>query len=340
MTTFTLTAQKPSDSSRWEKMAEANGNVLQSVEFDKVQAFYFQIPYYLEVFEKDQWVVGYRFYFWNSSRLPSFIRSISNNINFLSEPIIHPDHLERKEVLMEVFFEYLNQVVKQLNPSTGCFSSYYGEGIYELNFKNAIRKQTFFNVAYIPVSKSEEELFNDLHPKHRNVIRKAQKEGLRMVKENNFELFMQMLQTTYKDQPEMAPNYSYVKHCYEKLLEQNIAQIYFTYLGDEPLSGALLFLLGDRAYYAYGGSSNNKMGAGNLLHWEIMLELNKAGFTKYYLGQVAIEDSHIDNVKFTGGISQFKRRFGVVENKGSNEQFIFHPFKVKVWNAMKKLISK
>ena len=337
---FILSAHQPKDPDQWEQLAWENYNIAHSTKYDVVEAFFQQEAYFIQYYVGEELVLGYQFFYWESKRLPALLRSISGNISFFGEPIIKEKYLADKDQLIAAFNDYLPAVIKQMNPCIGSFSSYFGDYISSINIRAKSTTHNDFNIAYIPLDKSVEALWEGLHSKHRNSIRKGQKEGLRLVKNEDIDTFIDLLKSTYANQAEKAPNYVYIKNTYEVLAAQGLASLYFAYHGEQALTGALLFSYGKYCYYAFGGTVPNNLGAGNFLHWEIMSILQQEGFSKYFLGQVASGDGHAANVKFVEGISQFKRRFGTEEVPGSSDRYVFHPFKNSLWNWMKKALVR
>ncbi|MEY4877033.1 MAG: hypothetical protein RL708_2182 [Bacteroidota bacterium] len=334
-----ITDNKPIDEIAWNELAKSNGNLIQATYSDEVQQFFQHQSIYLHVIENGKLIAAYKFYKWESKRLPTFIRSISQSISFIGEPIIWLEIMDtRKDEIRNIIESELKKYVAASNPATAIHGNYYGRPITLNSLFNPTTKKEY-NIAIINVSKSEEDLWSNVHSKHRNVIRKAEKENVKIKEDEHIETFIKLMQSTYEKQPDKAPNYSFITTYFSILKKQNLVSIYIAYHNNEALIGAFITKFGATAYYAFGGSTSNSLGAGNLLQWHIMKELKKEKITFYNLGQVARADDD-SNFKFSKGISSFKRRFGVFELPGVSEKYILRPFANQVWNLLVKVFIK
>ena len=111
---------------------------------------------------------------------------------------------------------------------------------------------------------------------------------------------------------------AYYRTVYELFRPLNRAQIFTAYYNDQPLATLMLFMLGERAWYFYGGSSNeerNRMPT-YLLQWEAMRWAKARGATHYDLWGVPDEDEETLEANFETrddglwGVYRFKRGFG------------------------------
>ena len=337
---FKIVESHPTNLVEWETLVLENNNLLQSVHYDNVQSFFNQKPCFIELYDNNTLVAGYKFYFWESARLPKIIKSISRNIVFFGEPILNQHYSTDNVEIVQQLNQLVNEAIEKINPTTGSVSSFYGDHLSQFDISYPAVKHSEFNIAYIELKKSADELWGGLHPKHRNSIRKGQKEELKIQLSDDIDLFIDLLKSTYKNQPEKAPNFQYIKHNYTTLKKLGFAKLVFAYHQNEALAGAFITTFGTYSYYSFGGTVTNNLGAGNYLHWEIILMLKKESFTKYFFGQVTKhENSSTENQKFAG-ISQFKRRFGTVEVPGNSVKYVLHPIKNRCWGYLKKLLVR
>ena len=161
----------------------------------------------------------------------------------------------------------------------------------------------------IDLSLSEEELWSNVHSKHRNVIRKAEKDGLEVVFGNSEDLLKQ-----YLDMDAITWARSNKKSYTEKTVRDMLKYskdnviIYIVKKDNVNQGGAIFYYNKKMSYYLYGASIDKpSTGAMNYLHWKAILDMKKDGVEKYsFVGCRINEDA--DSKYHT--IQRFKERFG------------------------------
>ena len=138
----------------------------------------------------------------------------------------------------------------------------------------------FFGSYVVDLSLDEDALFANLHTKHRNVIKKAEKDGVRVsCGVENRGVCEALIQSTLERQhigllsQGMLEGLSRVKH-----IDYWVASF------EGELQGAAILLWSENrsAYYMFGGSAvKPHAGAMNLLHWSAMKLMKERG-VKYY----------------------------------------------------------
>lgn len=145
----------------------------------------------------------------------------------------------------------------------------------------------------LDLTKSEEELLKNMHPKTRYNIKLAEKKGV-IVKEDNsnkeFNEYLRLTQETTNRQKFFAHNKKYHELMWETLgpkeskntkdLKAHLLKA--SYQG-KTLATWILFVLGDTLYYPYGASSseNREVMASNLMMWEAIRFGKKQGLKKF-----------------------------------------------------------
>jgi hypothetical protein len=333
-----VSAGQATDVNRWNNLAVSNGNLIQHTITAAVDTFFGSEPVYIEILKDNNLVAGYRFSFNESKRLPSFLRYISRRANFWSEAIhaSEVDLVEIESLLSRAINEYLHKqrIVKVV------YIDYYGYGITPSIFKRT--DATKFRIAQLDLSLSETELWDNIHSKHRNVIRKAEKNQVRVELSTDIDLFIQLLQTTYEGQTShSAPNSLYIKSLYEKYAPSGNILIYIAYHEDTAFSASIVTTCGEVAYYAFAGNIKNFWLSGQIIQWHIMKDLKAKGFKKYVLGQVKSgSDTGSSNDKFINGISPFKMRFGPTLAEGVSTVITLKPFASFLWNVLVKILIR
>lgn len=165
----------------------------------------------------------------------------------------------------------------------------------------------------LDISKNEEDLLKNMHPKTRYNIRLAQKKGV-IVKEmkssEGFEIFQKLYFATTKRQKYFGHNYTYHKTVWENMSNAGLATILVAFFQDEPLAAYELFFNKDTLFYPYGGTSDKyrEMMASTLLMWEAVKYGKKLHLKKFDLWGAADPKAKIDDT--WRGFTRFKMGFG------------------------------
>jgi len=173
--------------------------------------------------------------------------------------------------------------------------------------------ECFFGTYKIDLLKEEKEIFSEIHSKHRNVIRKAEKEGVVIHKgEEYIEEAYGLLEQTYQRQNRSAIK----KEIFLKEVNnlKNNSEIYISYYNGVPQTSALLVHSKYSSYYLHGGMcSKPQLGANNLLHWTAIRDMKGKGVLFYdFMGARVTVDK--DSKLY--GVQNFKKRFCKEMTKG------------------------
>lgn len=187
----------------------------------------------------------------------------------------------------------------------------------------------------VNLSLTEEELFSLLHSKHRNVIRKAEKDGV-IVYENSsldgIEKFQKISIETYSRSGKDGLALGYLQNHFNALSQSSNIRIFFS-SKDNKIQAAAIFLLSKYlSIYWHGASINNSYGgAANYLHWEVMKIFKNEGIKYYDFGGISLSDD-----EKAQSINRFKIRFGgeMIHCYGGVK--IFNQFKNKIIGVIKK----
>jgi FemAB family len=191
-----------------------------------------------------------------------------------------------------------------------------------------------FGTYQIDLNSDENVLFERVHTKHRNVIRKAAKEGVSIERGIHLsDICYQIINDTQIRNGIAFYNYDDYLNFVESL-RNNVA--FFCAFKDGICQGAAIMLYTtEGAYYVYGGSKEHPYsGSMNLLQWEAMKYFKQKGIKSYdFLG--ARLSSNIDERK--AGIQKFKERFGGELKTGFLWKYDIHPIKRKLYYYMIRL---
>ena len=213
------------------------------------------------------------------------IDSAQKNENFLNNVILY---LKAKKIADFILMNHVTALFDVV--PIGCKFCTFGSYVLDLNL-------------------SEDELFAALHTKHRNVIRKAQKDGI-VIKEGKAykSECIKLVCDTLKRQGITPPSADYYSRIGDSLKKYCDYWIALDINGNPQGSAILVWSEGSFAYYLFGGSCKNPhTGAINLLQWEAILKMKERGVLKYDF--VGARISPEAGSKYEG-IQRFKSRFG------------------------------
>ncbi len=157
-------------------------------------------------------------------------------------------------------------------------------------------------------NRTEEELFKQLHTKHRNVIKNAiNKNVLVIFGAEQLDSFYNLYSETMQRNGMHLESLQEFKIFIDSLNQNAICGV--AYYNNIPQGALLIPFNKSGAYYVYGASKENVeiTGANNLLHWELIKLLLSKGVKKYDFVGARLSD--ISGTRLEG-IQKFKSRFG------------------------------
>lgn len=143
----------------------------------------------------------------------------------------------------------------------------------------------------------------DIKSKNRNMIRKAEKNGLSVQESTDFQTFKEIYSSTMDKVH--ADNYYYFNECYYENIKENSNYTLLNVKKDDLVIASAVFMgCGDYFHYHLAGSLKEylKFGPNNLLLWEAIKYAHKKGYKKMHFGG-GLNDSLDDN------LFKFKRSF-------------------------------
>lgn len=177
--------------------------------------------------------------------------------------------------------------------------------------RNLFKKKTII----IDLTKSEEELLKEMHPKGRYNIRTAQKHGVEVSEDNSDKTFAVYLDLLFGGTAKRQKIYShgpkYHLQLWSALNPAGTAKIFKAEYAGKIVACAMVFCHNEGVYYAYGASAleHKEVMAQTLLMWK-MIQWSKTKGYKFF-DMWGSEDGT--------GFSRFKEQFGgnTVELAGS-----------------------
>ena len=251
-------------------------------------------------------------------------RSFFHYAHFVTEPAVYREGKEQLKEFLDDVCLYLKKVIKvqwiNMNSAASFFFDY-PTGSKHIPFGSHV----------IDLTLDEETLWKNVHSKHRNVIKKSEKDGVEIisgVSDNIIEDYHSIDVETWKRSNVSATGLETLKKHVRSLGDNAI--IYMAYLDGKPQSGAFFYFNKQMCYYMYGANCDKPhTGAGNLLQWRAILDMKAMGVKKYsFVGCRINED---ENSKYHG-IQRFKERFGGELVQGYLFKIEFNPFMRKLFD--------
>ena len=253
---------------------------------------------------------------------------------YISEPFCLNDDINTKEnrkTFMNIIQEYvISQKICDWQESVGAYTLFdvYPDRSKRIGFGNLI----------INLEEDEETLFANMTSKHRNMVRRAEKDGV-VVKFGGIDLlddYCCLDAQTWKRSGRAPVD----RKIYENILIQmpTSAFVAISYFNEIPQTGMLSYYNEQMMYYMYGASIDRPaIGANNYLHWEIMKEMKARKVKRYsFVGYRLSEE--ID--KKLAGIQHFKKGFGGELFEGYLFKEIFSQRKRRMFEFLYKLKNR
>ena len=199
----------------------------------------------------------------------------------------------------------------------------------------------------IDLTKSEEELLKNTHPKTRYNIKVAQKHGVKVeerVDDEAFNIYLKLYFDTTKRQGYHGHNEKYHRKVWQTLRDAKMARLLIAYYqlpttNYQPLTAWMLLNFKDTLYYPYGGSSKNhpEVMANNLVCWEALKLGKKMGLKKFDMWGALGPNADIKDPWY--GFHKFKQGYGgrLVEYLGTYDLVFDWPIYI-IFTAIDKLM--
>ncbi len=189
---------------------------------------------------------------------------------------------------------------------------------------------------------AEDSILAAMKQKTRYNIRLAEKKGVTVAPSDDLDTFIQLMAVTGQRDRFGVHSGAYYRKAYELFHPSGHAQLFIAEYESQPLAELMLFTLGQRAWYFYGGSSDserNRMPT-YLLQWEAMRWAKARGCQEYDLWGVPDEDEATLEANFETrsdglwGVYRFKRGFGgkLIRAPGAYDR-VYSPFLYRLYLA-------
>ncbi len=247
---------------------------------------------------------------------------------YVSEPLcIGLVQGKRKETV------FLNDVSNRLRKMGIAWISTSAAALFDVYPDESLRIP--FGSHIIDLDLSEEELLMQMNSKHRNSVRRAERNGVTVVSggEELINDYIKADTETWERSERDSYGFDFFLKILNNLKEKSV--LYVAYKNGAPQSGACYFYDKNICYYMYGASiTNPEPGSANLLQWEAIKDMKRRGVKKFsFVGCRINED---EDSKYHG-IQRFKERFGGKLCQGYMFKTILSQTKYNLFKTMYKI---
>ncbi len=252
-------------------------------------------------------------------------------------PIIGNENSEQFSDIVKVISKELIRIAKEnkcvfLRVSTSIVASPDRiKAFKKLGFRNAPIHVHSELSWILNITKSENVLLNEMKKNTRYGIRKAERDGIKIVSSTNpedIEVFWNLHQKTAIYHSFVPYSKDYIYKEFLEFSKTDSARWYFAHYNNEVVSAAMIIFTPWSAFYHHGASlhSHSSITPSELLQWQAIIDAKKRGCSTYNFWGVIVDDnSHHP----WAGLSRFKKGFG-----GYDEAYIHaqdYPLSWKYW---------
>ena len=186
-----ISYDNPKKNNEWNALCKECGNFVQTTMYSEITAFYGSKSIYIQIIEKQNIVAGVKLNWDVSRRLPFLSKRLSQFGEFVINPCANK--LEIRQLLCGA----ISSLTKKLKPTVISVKGFYGgtDLLYETDKYKCDKKN--YGVAYLDLTKSEDELLKNMDRNHRRSIKKAEEMNLEFFISHDPQYVIEMLKETY-----------------------------------------------------------------------------------------------------------------------------------------------
>lgn len=174
-----------------------------------------------------------------------------------------------------------------------------------LGFKDAPTMMHAEETWLVPIDGTESEVFSRMRKTHRNLVRRAEKDGIIIERSGDIDILYKLLVETSKRHKFVPFSKAYLEKEWEVFSIDKSCELFVGKFDGEILAAAIIIFYGKFAFYYQSGSKETRLPVNYSLQWEVIKEAKKRGCEIYNMWGVAAENS-----KNSDGLFMFKSGFG------------------------------
>ncbi|MDN5205416.1 GNAT family N-acetyltransferase [Fulvivirgaceae bacterium BMA10] len=169
---------------------------------------------------------------------------------------------------------------------------------------------TFFYVHHISLQQDKEALFKNFNRNTRTNIKKAEKEGLRVVVRNDAEAIDKFFKLNCINRKKLGvppqPRF-FFDNIYKYIFEPGLGEVVMIYQDENLVSAGMVFFFNKKVIFKYSALNYTyqSLRSNNLMVWEMIKRYSANGFESFCFGRTDPANE---------GLRRYKNNFGSVEN--------------------------
>jgi len=195
------------------------------------------------------------------------------------------------------------------------------------------------STALLDISGTEEEVFKAISSRARNAVRRAEKEGCQVVRQEpgpeTYRALYDLMANTVNAKGSMPlRSYDYYAQFWDEFCNRGQGNFFFTYEDGKPSVGAFVINYGAKATYKDGGSTQNRKqyGDSHLVQWTAIKRMQELGCTEYDFCGTPPAARIKDKTHNLYGMGMFKTSFTktVTDFVGCHD-YVLSPLRHRLW---------
>jgi len=195
------------------------------------------------------------------------------------------------------------------------------------------------STALLDISGTEEEVFKAISSRARNAVRRAEREGCQVVRQEpgpeTYRALYELMADTVKAKGSMPlRSYDYYARFWDEFCNRGQGNFFFTYEDGKPSVGAFVINYGAKATYKDGGSTQNRKqyGDSHLVQWTAIRRMQELGCTEYDFCGTPPAARIKDKTHNLYGMGMFKTSFTktVTDFVGCHD-YVLSPLRHRLW---------
>ncbi len=230
---------------------------------------------------------------------------IVGKLAFITQgPLVSQECSDIAEVLIQALDQMaLKLGITRLRIINYSEDSFWAQHLSNMGFERCGSKWAPSGSVLVPCDKPDDDILASMKPKCRRNVRRAKRNDLTMKigDQDDMGTFYELLKQTVQRKNFPIFPFDYYQRIWQLFAPNDKLHLIVTSADDEPLSAVLMSIVGNKAYYAWGGMSPNRSNlmANFMTHWEA-IRLARSYGCKYYDFSGGAGDD---------GVSQFKRQW-------------------------------
>ncbi len=293
------------DRQKWSSFVEGHpqGNFFHTPDYvDLHREVKGYTPYVVAAFDSREQLVGLLVAI-RSSVYNGIGRYVTSRAIVVGGPLIDDQHPEVAEMLLNCYCKTMKYRAIYTQ-----FRNQFDTSKWQVAFQHVNARFEEHLDILIELQKSEETLWQEMHPKRRNKIRQAQKQQVEvreLITTEEREQSWHILRNVYRREKLPLAKKVFFDHAFDTLIPKGYLKVYGAFHHQQLIGTRYVLSYKTQIFDWYAGSDQkfSSLRPNDLLPWEVFLRSKAEGFTRFDFGGAGKP-----NVPY--GVRDYKLRFG------------------------------